>query len=139
MDCYLLRPFYVSLFALYHLPRVLFGSFLELFHLKLMKAIKYFAAVLFLTVCTAFAANAQALTVKIKQEKTLPNAHEFILTWEGGEYKTTYYQVLDAEPMVEQQVFLFKQARISAIVKNPWTVQDLKVLFESKGFQVFEK
>lgn len=86
--------------------------------------------------------SAQNLTVKIKQEKTLPDAHEFILTWEGGDYKSTYYavkDVLDSESMVVSYVFLHVQQRISAIVKNPWKLENLKALFESRGFQVVDK
>jgi hypothetical protein len=89
------------------------------------------------------AVHAQSKMVKIKQEKTLPEAHEFIITWEGGSgYKALYYEVkavLDAEPMVQQQIFLHNAQRISAIVKAPWTFVELKALFEAHGFGVMDK
>ena len=86
--------------------------------------------------------NAQTKTVKIKREKSLQGANEFIVTWEGEHYKSTYYEVktiLEGEPMVTQQVFLHQLQRISAIVKEPWTFEQLKALFESHGFAVVNK
>ena len=107
-----------------------------------MKKIGLSISVLLLLTGIGMGMNAQNLTVKIKLEKALPDANEFILTWEGGDYKTTYYavkEVLEAEPMVRQQIFLYQQQRISAIVKQPWTFEHLRTLFESKGFQVMDK
>lgn len=88
--------------------------------------------------------HAQSKTVKIRLEpKNLPDAHEFTITWEGvSGYKATYYEVkavLDAEPMIQQYVFLHNVQRISAIVKNPWSFAELKALFEGHGFAVMDK
>jgi hypothetical protein len=107
-----------------------------------MKKTVFTIACLLLLMTLGLGVNAQNLTVKIKLEKALPDANEFILTWEGGDYKTTYYavkEILEAEPMVRQQVFLYQQQRISAIVKHPWTFEQLRVLFEARGFQVMDK
>jgi hypothetical protein len=101
-----------------------------------------FFAVFLLIGGLAMHAHAQAKTVKIKQEKTLQGAHEFIVTWEGGEYKPLYYEVraiLDAEPMVTQVVFLHQLQRISAVVREPWTFENLKALFQGHGFAVMDK
>ena len=92
--------------------------------------------------CTNAHLHAQGKTVKIKQEKDLPYGHEFILTWEGGDYKATYYEVkgiLEGASMVHSQTYLHQQQRISAMVKNPWTYDQLRALFESHGFQVVSK
>ena len=108
-----------------------------------MKKVVLPIALLLLLSCFGCRLSAQNFTVKIKQEpKVLSGAHEFILTWEGDDYKTTYYavkEVLEAEPMVQSHVFLYNLQRISAIVKDPWTFEQLRVLFESKGFQVMDK
>jgi hypothetical protein len=101
-----------------------------------------FIAVLLLMGGLAMQLPAQSRTVKLKQEKTLQGAHEFIVTWEGGEYKPLYYEVraiLDGEPMVTQVVFLHQLQRISAVVREPWTFEHLKALFEAHGFAVMNK
>jgi hypothetical protein len=86
--------------------------------------------------------HAQNKTVKIRQEKALTGANEFIITIEGGDYNTLRLQVeeiLDNEPMVVRHVFFSQLQRISAIVKDPWTFANLKAIFEANGFVVFDK
>jgi hypothetical protein len=85
---------------------------------------------------------AQTKTVKIKEEKALLHANEFIITWEGDDYKGLYYEVsaiLASTNMVEKQVFFNELQRLSVIVSKPWKFEELRDLFESHGFTVFNK
>ena len=83
----------------------------------------------------------QSKTVRIKQTKGLPNANEFVLVWEGQDYKTTYYEVksiLDNEPAVQKQVFLWRIRSISAIVSEEKDMNYMLSLFRSQGFEAFD-
>lgn len=86
---------------------------------------------------------AQSKSVSIKQAvKELEGRQEFLITWNGGDYKQTYYEVksiLDGAEEVEKQVFLYKLSRISVIVREEWSFEGLKALFESHGFDVIYK
>ena len=101
---------------------------------------------LFLLFCglLAFGNNvhAQSKTVKIRLEKTLPAAHEFIMTCEGSDFKSVFYEVqsiLEEQPMVERQVYFYHLQRFSVIVKDPWTFDELRQLFADRGFVVIDK
>lgn len=107
-----------------------------------MKKLLLPIAVLLLVLGGGIPLNAQTKTVKIKHEKVATGMNEYIITWEGSEYKPTYYAVkavLDAEPMVASHVFLHQAQRISAMVREPWTFDHLRALFEAQGFAVVNK
>ena len=100
------------------------------------------ATLLLLLWCMGLSLHAQNKTVKIRQEKAMQGANEFILTWEGDSDKQAFYElkaVLESEPMVMRHVVLYQQHRISATVKEPWRYEQLKALFEAHGFSVVNK
>lgn len=87
------------------------------------------------------AAFSQSKAIKFKQVKELATAYEYEIAWEGADYKTTYYEVkgiLENEPAVVKQVFLWKLRLISAVISKDKNSSDLRALFISHGFKVID-
>ena len=82
----------------------------------------------------------QTKSVQIQKVKDLTDAHEFIITWEGGiDYKTTYYEVMgivEREPRLISTIYLWKIKQISAIFPKSYSPNDLGTVFKNNGFAV---